>query len=388
MFQQTCHVVNRANTHLMKSKALSVSINIGIVVTSLVFVVLVLELIVFRVIFVASDLPVLAENDGGVLRYEPNKSGRYRIKNDINAVFSINEQGWNSGVSKYTKTKLSVLPRVCIIGDSFVEALQVDYTKSFAEQLMIELDGRVDSVYRFGLSGAPLSHYLYLLKQEVVKYNPQIVVINLVHNDFLESIEPGDGTYSNSLARVGLSENELELVSPMPYTRNSSWWIKKSAIYRYVWVRNQIRPKLAKHYWMKFTEPTYVPKQYIANVPADSIEDQRIPKVIEFIFQQIRELAETHKFEVLLLMDTDRKFIETSGEVTNTGSSPAARLNSWVAQSAKRNDLDFIDLTAHFAKDYQINQVPFSFRTDGHWNFYAHKLVAKVVGSFIGTHIE
>ena len=148
----------------MKSRALSCLVNIGILVASLVFVVLMLELIVFRVIFVSSDLPMLSENRGGVLRYEPNKSGHYRIKNDINAVFSINSQGWNSGVRNYTKNKQSPLPRICIIGDSFVEALQVNYTKSFAEQLMIELDGQVDSVYRFGLSGAALSHYLYILK--------------------------------------------------------------------------------------------------------------------------------------------------------------------------------------------------------------------------------
>ena len=124
------------------------------------------------------------DRDGEVLRYVPNQVGTYRVKDEIAASFQINENGWNSRWPHYENEKDNTQGRICIIGDSYVEALQVDFGKSLAERLEDYLAPSSIQVYRFGLSGAALSHYLYMLRNEVSQYSPDMVIINLVHNDF------------------------------------------------------------------------------------------------------------------------------------------------------------------------------------------------------------
>ena len=147
-----------------------------------------LELVMFRYVLLPSDLPRLAGNDTGVLKFLPNQTGTYRIRDEIDAPFRVNANGWNSDHGAYKTEKDTTSPRICIVGDSYIEALQVQYDSSIAERLEDYLGGAVDSVYRFGLSGAPLSQYLYMIEEEVLAFQPQYVVVNLVPNDFLESI--------------------------------------------------------------------------------------------------------------------------------------------------------------------------------------------------------
>ena len=66
--------------------------------------------------------------------------------------------------------------------------------KSFSEQLEHILGRDSTEVFRFGMSGAPISHYVYMLGQEAIKYKPHVVIINLVDNDFLQSLGLNEGT--------------------------------------------------------------------------------------------------------------------------------------------------------------------------------------------------
>ncbi len=48
-------------------------------------------------------------------------------------------------------------------------------------------DGRAVEVYRFAISGAPMSQYLYMMECEITAYQPDWIVVILIHNDFDES---------------------------------------------------------------------------------------------------------------------------------------------------------------------------------------------------------
>ena len=41
-------------------------------------------------------------------------------------------------------------------------------------------------VLRFGMDGAPLSQYLNVLRREVRAFKPDVVLVQLIHNDFDE----------------------------------------------------------------------------------------------------------------------------------------------------------------------------------------------------------
>jgi len=73
-----------------------IAIDLGVSLGAVVATLLVFELIVFRFLLPGSDLPWNAYSDG-LIRYAPNQTGVWRVRNEIAAPYSINAQGWNSG---------------------------------------------------------------------------------------------------------------------------------------------------------------------------------------------------------------------------------------------------------------------------------------------------
>jgi len=344
-----------------------------------------LELVVFRYVFVPSDLPRLAVNDSGVLKFMPNQTGTYRIRDEIDAPFHVNSNGWNSRNSTYNREKDTNKPRICIVGDSYIEALQVRYNSSIAERLEDYLDGAVDSVYRFGLSGAPLSQYLYMIEEEVLTFRPDYIIVNLVPNDFLESIENGGGTYWSSFSRLEVTQEGAVLIrSPEIYAKPMTWWIKQSAMFRYFWVRYQVRPPGLKQLWRKIFDADTEKPVYVGNINVDAATDLRIPVIVDYVFARFAELSKEQRVKFILLMDADRSLIgRDSVDLNRRVESRLAPLYALVRKIAKRHEIDFIDLTNVFVEDFERYEVPIEFPHDGHWNAYAHRLAGETLGEFL-----
>jgi hypothetical protein len=85
----------------------------------------------------------------------------------------------------------------------------VDYNNSLAEQLDRSLQNRFE-VLRMGVSGAPLSQYLYMLRNDGISYKPDIVVVVLVHNDFDESFRFMAGRYTSTFMKLDLTQEKIE----------------------------------------------------------------------------------------------------------------------------------------------------------------------------------
>src|SRR5512134_3410998 len=98
------------------------AINAGLVLASLLIGLLLCEFVLFRFVFLPSDVPANAFVDG-LIRYAPQQSGIWRVRNEIAAPYSINKQGWNSGVGDYVVARKPGVMRIAVVGDSMVEAL-------------------------------------------------------------------------------------------------------------------------------------------------------------------------------------------------------------------------------------------------------------------------
>src|SRR5437016_6577560 len=102
-------------------------------------------------------------------------------------------------------------PLIAVIGDSFIEAQMVPYADSVQGRLAAALKDKF-RVYSFAGSGAPLSQYLVWAGFAAKEYGARAVVINVVGNDFDESLSayrvgPGFWQY----ARDAKGELELRL---------------------------------------------------------------------------------------------------------------------------------------------------------------------------------
>src|SRR3989337_900945 len=142
---------------------------------------------VFRLLPVSHPpyiLPVSSEKP--VAHFQPN----------VDYLFS---QGWNfpirarkrsnnfgyNNISDYHPDEAT--PLLMVIGDSFVEAREVDAGKSAAELLHSWVAGK-GRVYTIGLSGAALSQYLAFAEFSRTTFRPDAMAFVIIGNDFDESL--------------------------------------------------------------------------------------------------------------------------------------------------------------------------------------------------------
>ena len=351
-------------------------LNGALVAASLLLTALVLEFPVFRWWLPAPDLPRLDFVDG-VVKYAPHQQGVFRLRDEIEARFRINADGWNSTHDHY-RFPADTVPggRIAVIGDSYVEALQVDVEQSFASVLEAGL-GAGYRVHRYGISGAPLSQYLHLLRREVVLGKPDLVIALLVHNDFDESYRRVPGVYTSSFLKLRLDDEGravVEEVAPRALAR--PWYApirRFSATWRYLRYRQQLRFGLLRR-WL-LGEP---PPEYRANVNLGRLADSRLADeaVTDHVFGEFAALAGTHGFQVLVVMDGDREAIYR-GEDADT--SRVLDLNRLAARQAAAHGLAFLDLHPVFQEDFRQHGRRFNFIHDGHWNRYGHQRAAEAM---------
>ena len=117
-------------------------------------------------------------------RMMPNQSGRWIIGDYINSPYRFNNQGWNHA-EDYVIPKPANAVRVCIIGDSQVESLQVKHDEAMyevAERGMTKA-GRAAQWYSFGNSGWGTAQHTEVIRHYVLDYRPDVVILLFVQND-------------------------------------------------------------------------------------------------------------------------------------------------------------------------------------------------------------
>jgi lysophospholipase L1-like esterase len=356
--------------------------NLTLVVLSFVCIVLISEFIIFRLFLPAADLPRNQFVDG-IIKYVPNQKGIFRKFNDYATAYNINADGWNSRHARYIQTKSNKY-RIAIIGDSYVEALMVDYHKSLAEQLEDKLGRDKFEVYRFGISGAPLSQYLQTLRKEVVKYSPDFVVIVLVHNDFDESYKFVPGRYTSSFLKIKVKDGKiLGEIPPKEYKEGlAEYLVEGSAIFRYFVFNRGVNIDSIRR--LVFREPKYS-KIYRANIDITNLDLKRLnnEKVTEYLMNQIKKVAIQQKFQLLFMMDGDRYDIYKGNNSANLYNKSVLRLNEMAKKIADADGIPFIDLQPIFQQDYQKNHIKFNYVHEFHWNEYGHQIAAEAIYKYL-----
>lgn len=360
-------------------------VNVLVVILSFACIVLISEFIIFRFLLPTADLPRNQFIDG-IIKYIPNQRGIFRKSDDYQTAYSINADGWNSIHAQYIRPK-SDKSRIAIIGDSYVEALMVDYHKSLAEQLEDKLGRDKFEVYRFGISGAPLSQYLQILRKEVVKYSPDLVVIVLVHNDFDESYQFVPGRYTSSFLKINVKDGRiLGEIQPKKYQETlAEYLVRSSAIFRYFVFNRGVNVDNIRKLIFRAKQEAH---KYQANIDVTNLNQKKLnnEKVTEYLMNQIQKVALQHNFRVLLIMDGDRDDIYKGTNSANQYNKGVLSLNKMAKAIADKDGIPFIDLESIFQEDYQKNHIKFNYVHDFHWNEYGHKIAAEAIFNYVGEH--
>ena len=359
------------------------AINFGLVLGSILVGLLFCEFILFRFVLAASDVPINAFVNG-LVRYAPQQYGIWRVRNEIAAPYAINKQGWNSGVGDYSITRKPGIMRVALIGDSMVEALQVAHNRSIGEGLSAKMsrDGRAVEVYRFAISGAPMSQYLYMMECEITAYQPDWIVVILIHNDFDESFRFVQGRYTSSFLKLKLAGGKVVTeIPPVPWRPGAADWLRRTATARYMHYRWQVKIGAIRD--LVLGPAQAASERDEANINVDAVL-RRLPEVAvatDYMFTRMAAVARTSGTKLLLAMDGVRGAIYSDSENV----SQALILNRLSADLARKHDIPFVDLHQAFRADWSANRRRFDFDSDGHWNEHGHAVAADAVARVIGV---
>ncbi len=163
---------------------------LGLVLGGLLFSLLLAE-IGLRVLGVGFPMLYAPDEYCGT-RLLPNARGRW--SKEGNAAIVINEHGFRHGDRR--RAKPDNCYRIAVLGDSFVEGLQVNESLTYCSQLETALnrskalgEKRVE-VLNFGVSGYGTAQSLEMLKHHVWEYEPDLVLLMFF---------PGNDVRNNSI---------------------------------------------------------------------------------------------------------------------------------------------------------------------------------------------
>jgi hypothetical protein len=345
----------------------------------LLFIFILLEL-VFRFVIPAANKPdLLFDRKDQIIHFDTskNRQGVFTVGKfaQQRGRWSVNNFGWNSPVN-YKQEKDGKL-RIAVIGDSFIESLMVDNTKTFPS-LLRDFSSDSWEVYPFGISGAPLSQYLHMSRYASRYFDPDIFVLNIVYNDFDESLSSFSGNPYFKKLHVDSSRRVTE-TSPVPYKLPfHQRLLKRSALVRYMYDNLKLRSVLREK--LKGTDTKN--ENINANVKVDPIAAKKdeIRLAVNYMFGKLR--AENPGKRIILVMDGPRYDIYDN----KLDRSNVVFLNQMIAKSAWDNQLEFLDLINVFAADYKVNKKEFNSKLDTHWDEYGHKVVADTLYRYIKSH--
>jgi hypothetical protein len=349
--------------------------NIVFVLIPLLVLFILLE-ILSRLFFPGSDRPrEYYDTENNIVKYgrENGTRGMWTVGNfaQQRGKWRINNDGWNSPID-YTPAKTPGVKRIAVIGDSYIEAWQVDAEKKYPS-LLDKMLGDKYEVYSFGVSASPLSQYVHMSRYVEKKYSPDVYIFNLVHNDFHQSIN--GLTYTPFMMTVKLNADstftEVQPVKPeRAYSKMPAGdLLKKSSFFRYVYENLQLKQRFISKAGAKEVE---------MNVPVSDMMNKKdsIRRVTAYLLGRIK--AELGGKEIIFVMDAPRQNIYHN----DLAASKVAWLNETVGGYCKDLGMDFIDLTPYMEEDYKKNQTHFESKYDNHWSQYGHQFVANVVYNY------
>jgi hypothetical protein len=339
-------------------------------IPSLVACALALE-VFFRVGIPAAEVPLRTfDRDEGILRFDsagPREGlftrGRFA---EVRGRWHINDAGWNSAIEYRPRPERTPGGRlVAVIGDSYVNGFQVDVERNLVARLRELVAGALD-VYGFGMPGAPLSQYLQTSRYVVRRFEADVLVITVVHNDFQESLRelrPDPAFLQLERADGGL----VEVPPSGPREAGRPLWMR-SALARYLRITLQST--------LLVGASPGPDSAFAANVPVAELEAHR-ERVREATFWVVERLRRENPARTLVfLMDAPRAELYAGA----LGTSRVAWLNRLLAEACAAYSVPFVDLSARFGAVHARDGTRFESAVDAHWNEAGHREAALALG--------
>lgn len=263
-------------------------------------------------------------------------------------------------------------PALGIIGDSFVEALQVGNPEA-VHGLLARAAGGGASVYGVGSSGAQLPTYLAYADFLRREFGARAMAFVIIANDFDESSCPaatirGD-TWCFDIGTAAVPTLVLKTQPPRSWLRQV---LSHSALLRYLSFNLGVNPL---QFFAQAGQSTPA-GGYVGNVPR-SLPPDRVAAArasVDAFFHALPAKSGLPRDRIAFLMDGIRQDIY-SGRNEGAGSF-FDEMRRYFMAGARSRGYEAIDLQQAFSADYARFGQHFEFATDHHWNALGHWVAA------------
>jgi hypothetical protein len=305
------------------------------------------------------------------LRYEPNIKQFYSAGWDfqVQNTGKTNAQGY---IADFDFVQQDSKPLIAVIGDSYIEARMVPFADTVQERMASALRD-THRVYGVGIGGAPLSQYLAFAKMIGREYRPSFMIINIVSNDFDESLpEYKNKPRFHYFADDGTGVRRLKLIGDY----DPSWitrLLSHSALVRYVYFHLDFANAFNRILFMLRGGDA---PAYADNTDA-SVDETRLydsKQAVNMFLRLLPEYTGLPKNRVLLVIDGMRSNIYNN---TNGQDSYFGQMRTYLMQQATMRGYATLDLQPVLKAEYNANHMEFEWPEDAHWNGYAHGIVAR-----------
>ena len=265
-------------------------------------------------------------------------------------------------------------PLLAVVGDSFIEAAMVPFQRTVHGRLAKAFAGKL-RVYSFGASGAPLSQYLIWASYAVREYGATALLINVVGNDFDESlakykIGPGFWLY----VRNAQGNLHLQLFPYQPTILGKL--VRMSALARYLVFSLHIE-ELGTTLRSQLLRPANAEPRFAGNTTAEAsaarVKDSLM--AIDAFFRDLRDRVRLPPDHVAFAMDGFRyPQNAAAGKGTYFDLMRHAFRNK-----AEALGYEVVDLDPAFFARYARTGERYEYPRDGHWNAIGHQICFEAV---------
>jgi hypothetical protein len=244
---------------------------------------------------------------------------------------------------------------VLVVGDSFIEALMLDYR----DTLQARLNAALGRVYAAACSGNQLADSLQLVRFYAPRLKPRVIVVFVRPEEVAGLLDaPARG-----FAGFVVADGKATLVHADYAESKLKETVKRSALARYLYYNLGVSDLLRRA--SRLTAD-------IAEGRAVRAQEKRI--ALGYYLSQLASLADAQAARVLLLVDGDRKSLYAPRKA---GAPELAADRELLLELARDYGLDIVDMQPAFAQHWALHHERMDFSpADSHWNAVAHKLAA------------
>jgi len=289
-----------------------------------------------------------------------------RTRKQANDLGYLNDQDFAGGDGR---------PVFAVIGDSFVEALQVPNGGTFHGLLHQGLGSR-GQAFGIGQSGASLADYLAYATMARQELRPAALAFVIIANDYDETLcayafRKGVKWCFEATAAGG--------AQAVPVRHPPRSWLRlalaDTALWRYASHNLGATPAVLRQRLQGLAGGAGT---WAGNMPAtvDAAREAAALRGIELFFRDLPARTGLPPDRILFVMDGVRDAIYDGRPVEDTY---VGRTRNAFLAAARDRGHEVIDMHEAFAAHYARNRQRFEFPGDGHWNALGHQLVAGAI---------